>query len=261
MSQMFISMIGAGNLAWHLAPALDNAGFVIREVYSRNPRHAEALIGRLYRAEVKTSLDFSASDSDVFILAAHDHAISSIAQEVILPDNALLIHTSGSQTIDVLQYAATPHLGVLYPLQTFSKNRKVDFKTIPIFLESNTEVAERVLFELAQTLSNQVAKITAQERGALHIAAVFASNFTNHMLTISREILQQNSIDFTFLKPLIQETIQKSLSIGPTLAQTGPASRGDLEILDRHMEFLKERADVAEIYRVISQHILNEHQK
>ncbi|MFM8913704.1 MAG: Rossmann-like and DUF2520 domain-containing protein [Flammeovirgaceae bacterium] len=261
MAQTFVSIIGSGNLAWHLAPALDNAGFIIKEVYSRNPRHAEALTGRLYQAEVKASLDFSTSPSTAFILAVSDDAIGSISQEIILPDDALLVHTSGSQSIDELQYAATPHLGVLYPLQTFSKNKRADFKTMPIFLESNTEEAEKLLFELARALSQQVTKITSQERRALHVAAVFASNFTNHMLAISSSILQQNSIDFAFLKPLILETIQKSLAIGPSQAQTGPASRGDLQILDKHMEFLQEDAAVAEIYRVVSQHILDQVQK
>jgi predicted short-subunit dehydrogenase-like oxidoreductase (DUF2520 family) len=159
-----------------------------------------------------------------------------------------------------LHYAAAQHVGVLYPLQTFSKAKKVDFKTTPIFIESNTEEAEKVLTLLAQAISQQVAKITSEERKALHLAAVFASNFTNHMLTISKDILQQNSIDFTFLKPLILETITKSLALGPDQAQTGPAMRGDLEILDKHLEFLQEDESVAEIYKVISQHIVDRYQ-
>jgi predicted short-subunit dehydrogenase-like oxidoreductase (DUF2520 family) len=260
MAQTFVSIIGSGNLAWHLAPALDNAGFVIKEIYSRNPRHAELLTERLYQAEVKASLDFSTSNSKVFILAVSDDAIGPIAQEIVLPNDALLVHTSGSQSIDELQYAAAQHLGVLYPLQTFSKNKKIDFKSLPIFLQTNTQQAETILFKLAQSLSNQVTKITSQERKALHVAAVFASNFTNHMLAISQGILQQNSIDFAFLKPLIEETVHKSLALGPSQSQTGPASRGDLETLDKHMEFLREDAAVAEIYRVVSQHILDRHQ-
>lgn len=260
MSSSNVSIIGSGNLAWHLAPALDNAGFVIKEVYSRNPRHAEALTERLYQAEVKASLDFSTSDSSVFIVAVADDAIATIAQEIILPDDALLVHTSGSQPMDKLQFAAAQHLGVLYPLQTFSKSKKVDFKSLPIFLESNTVEAEKILFELAQAISNQVTKITSEERKALHVAAVFASNFTNHMLTISHDILQHHSIDFRFLRPLIEETIQKSLTLGPTQSQTGPASRGDLEILDKHLEFLQDDEGVAEIYKVVSQHIVDRYQ-
>lgn len=255
----FVSFIGSGNLAWHLAPALDNAGFVVKEVYSSNPQHAEQLTDRLYQAEVKATLDFSTSDSSVFIIAVTDDAIRKIAQEIILPDDAILLHTSGSQPITELQFAATPNLGVLYPLQTFSKNRKVDFKTIPLFIETHTEEAENILMPLAKSISNEVRKIASEERKALHIAAVFASNFTNHMLTVSKEILQQNSLDFDWLKPLITETISKGLYMGPEEAQTGPAKRGDLDILDNHLDFLKGQEAIAEIYKVISQHIIDTH--
>ena len=254
---MKVSFIGSGNLAWHLGPALDNAGYVIREVYSPNARHAAALTERLYQAEVKASLDFSTSDSEIFIIASSDDAIQDIATEIVLPEDAILIHTSGSQPLDLLQFAATPNLGVLYPLQTFSKNKRIDFKTVPIFIESRTEPAEKILLTMAKAISNQVRKISSEERKALHVAAVFASNFTNHMLTLSKEILQKNSLNFELLNPLIQEMLTKALTLGPENAQTGPAHRGDLEILDRHIEFLKEDPVVAEIYRLISQHILD----
>ncbi len=254
---VFLSFIGSGNLAWHLAPALDNAGFVVKEVYSPNPQHAEALTERLYQAEVKATLDFSTSNSSIFILAVRDEAIAQVAREIILPDEAVLIHTSGSVSITELQFAATPHVGVLYALQTFSKERKVDFANVPFFVETLTDEATDVVLALAKTLSKQVRKITSEERKALHVAAVFASNFSNHMLTLSQQIMKQNSMDYNLLKPLISETIQKSLAIGPQQAQTGPARRGDLEILDNHIQFLNEDERVAEIYRIISQHIID----
>ncbi len=254
---VFLSFIGSGNLAWHLAPALDNAGFVVKEVYSPNPQHAEALTERLYQAEVKATLDFSTSDSSIFILAVSDDAIAQVAREIILPDDAILIHTSGSIPITELQYAATPHVGVLYALQTFSKDRKVDFASIPLFVETLTEEAAQAVLLLAKSLSKQVRKITSEERKALHVAAVFASNFTNHMLTLAQQIMQQNSLEYNWLKPLITEMITKSMAIGPQQAQTGPARRGDLEILDNHLQFLNEDERVAEIYRIISQHIID----
>ncbi len=253
----FISFIGSGNLAWHLAPALDNAGFVVKEVHSRNPKHAAELTGRLYQAEVKATLDFSTSPSSIFIIAASDDSIESIAQEIILPEDAFLIHTSGSQPLSILQYAATANTGVLYPLQTFSKSKKVDFKDTPVFIESNNAETEELLIQLAKAISNKVNKIGSEERKALHVAAVFASNFSNHMLTLSKKILEQNSLSFDLLKPLILETINKSLSVGPENAQTGPARRGDLEILDKHIDFLKEDETLTEIYKLVSQDILN----
>ncbi|MCW5910336.1 MAG: DUF2520 domain-containing protein [Cyclobacteriaceae bacterium] len=256
-AQIFLSFIGSGNLAWHLAPALDNAGFVVKEVYSPNPNHAGALTERLYQAEVKATLDFSTSDSSIFILAVRDEAIAQVAREIILPDDAILIHTSGSVPITELQYAATPHVGVLYALQTFSKERKADFSNVPLFVETLTGEATAVVLALAKGLSKQVHRITSEERKALHVAAVFASNFTNHMLMLSQKIMQQNSLDYSWLKPLITETLQKSLAIGPKYAQTGPAKRGDLEILDNHVQFLNDDERMAEVYRVISQHIID----
>jgi len=252
-----ISFIGSGNLAWHLAPALDNAGFVVKEVYSRNHRHAEALTGRLYQAEVKASLDFSTSDSSVFIVAVNDDSISEIAREIILPEDAVLAHTSGSVPLSDLQFAATSNIGVFYPLQTFSKTKKIDLKSTPIFVESNNEETESILLSVAKAISDQTRVISSEERKALHIAAVFASNFTNHMLALSQRVMQENSLEFDWLKPLIVETINKTLQIGPESAQTGPARRGDVETLEKHMAFLQNDPDLSEVYQIISQHILN----
>jgi len=254
---IFVSFIGSGNLAWHLAPALDNVGYAVREVYSQNPNHAEELTERLYQAEVKATLDFSTSDSRIFIMAVSDDAIGDIAREIILPEDAILVHTSGSQPLQQLQYAATPNLGVFYPLQTFSKSKKIDFKDVPVFIESDTDETEGVLMPMAKSISKEVRKIRSEERRALHVAAVFASNFSNHMLTIARHIMQQNNLDYDWLKPLITETINKGMYIGPDHAQTGPAKRGDLNILDAHLEFLQSDESIAEIYKVVSQHIID----
>ncbi|MFD1002197.1 Rossmann-like and DUF2520 domain-containing protein [Ohtaekwangia kribbensis] len=252
-----VSFIGSGNVAWHLAPALDNTDFAVREVYSRNPAHAAALVDKLYEADVKTSLDFSDSPSNIFIIAVPDDAIQSIVQEIILPDEAILVHTSGSQPLSALGYAAIPGIGVFYPLQTFSKSKKVDFADVPIFVESENPGTEKVLLAMAKAISKNVHQVTSQERKAMHIAAVFASNFTNHMLLIAQQIMKENNLNFDWLKPLIAEMINKSISIGPEQAQTGPARRGDFEILDRHMEFLQNDEQRAEIYKVISQHIID----
>lgn len=252
-----VSFIGAGNLAWHLAPALDNAGYAVKEVYSRNPRNAELLIERLYEAEVKTDLDFSSSSSSVFVIAVPDDAIGEIAQEIALPEEAILVHTAGSQGVSALGYAATPNIGVFYPLQTFTMNRKVEFNSIPIFIESKSPESEKILMAMAKSVSKNVFKIRPEERQALHVAAVFASNFTNHMLFLAQQIMKENSLSFEWLKPLISEMVTKSLSIGPENAQTGPAKRGDLETLDRHMDFLKNDEAVAELYKIISQDIVD----
>jgi predicted short-subunit dehydrogenase-like oxidoreductase (DUF2520 family) len=257
-SRFFISIIGSGNLAWHLAPALENAGMVIKEVYSRNPNHAAALTERCYQAEVKATLDFSTSDSRLFVITVSDDAIQDIAREIILPDDAILVHTSGSKPLGDLQFSAAQNLGVLYPLQTFSRGVPVDFKEIPIFLESLDEDTAGVLMQVAKSISNQVHRIGSEERKALHIAAVFASNFPNHMLTISKDILQANSLEFQWVIPLVKETIRKALLVGPESSQTGPARRGDLEVMDSHMESL-ENEHIREIYKQVSQSILDKY--
>ncbi len=254
---MDVSFIGSGNLAWHLAPALDNVGYIVKEVYSPNPKHAGVLVGRLYQAHVKATLDFSTSTSDIFIIAASDDAIKDIVREIILPEDSIFVHTSGSQPLDLLGFAATPNTGVFYPLQTFSKAKKVDFKEIPVFIESERDEVCQVLIKMGKAISKKVKQISSEDRKALHVAAVFASNFSNHMLTIAKIIVDKHGIDFELLKPLIAETLNKSISIDPENAQTGPAKRGDMEILDRHLEFLKGDPTVAEIYKIISQHIID----
>lgn len=254
-----VSFIGAGNLAWHLAPALDNTDFAVREVYSRKARHAAELVDKLYQAEVKDSLDFSSSPSRIFVIAVPDDAIEEIVQEVILPDKSLLVHTSGSQPLDILKDGDASYTGVFYPLQTFTKGKKIDFREVPIFIESKNSDAEKILGEMGKALSKNVRKINSKTRQSLHIGAVFASNFVNHMLTLSKDILKSGKLEFDLLKPLIAETVNKALSLDPEKAQTGPARRGDMEVLDRHMEFLEEQydEDVAEIYKIITQHIID----
>lgn len=260
MRSTTVAFIGSGNLAWHLAAALDNTDYAVREVYSRNPAHAEQLVERLYEAEVKASLDFSTSSCGIFILAVSDDALQAVVREIVLPEESILLHTSGSQPIEVLRYAATPNIGVLYPLQTFTRDVSVDFSEVPLFVEATNPATASVVMAMGRALSDNVVKITSPERMALHVAAVFASNFTNHMLLLAQEIMKENSLSYDWLKPLIATMITKSLQIGPEYAQTGPARRGDFETLDRHMEFLQDDEATAELYKVISQDIVDRYQ-
>ena len=172
-----VSFIGSGNLAWHLAPALDNADFPVQEVYSKNPAHAALLVERLYQADVKASLDFSTSSSQIFMIATSDEAIEEVVQEIVLPDDAILIHTSGSQPLNILGYVPTQNLGVFYPLQTFSKTKKVDFKDVPVFIESATPITDKVLRAMGNSLSKIVIPLNSYERKALHVAACFCIQF------------------------------------------------------------------------------------
>lgn len=253
-----ISFIGSGRVAWHLAPALENCGAAVREVYSRNSENAGHLVKRLYNANRKTSLDFTDSQSELFVICVSDDAIEEIAREIVLPDNATLIHTSGSVSIEILSYSAAPSLGVFYPLQTFSRDQKPDFRSIPILIEASDKAILDKLSTLAKAMSKKVVRANSGDRKIMHLAAVFASNFTNHMLSKAKHILESNQYDYELLKPLIAETISKSLKIGPEAAQTGPAKRHDLAILEEHMQLLEDES-LREIYRLISQDIIDQY--
>ncbi|UII27963.1 DUF2520 domain-containing protein [Fulvivirga maritima] len=259
--QQYVTFIGAGNVAWHLAPALDNAGYAVREVYSSTEKSAKALISRLYQAELKTNLDFSDSASQIFIVSVSDDAIESIAQEIILPDNAIIAHTSGAQPLSALSYSAGENIGVFYPLQTFSKDKKVDFKSTPICIEAENKFTRNTLLDIADTISKKVYKIDSADRKSLHVAAVFACNFTNHFFKIASDILRSKKLEFNLLQPLIAETINKALEIGPDKSQTGPAVRHDFETLDKHMDYLEGNEELSEMYRLISQHIIDTYPK
>jgi predicted short-subunit dehydrogenase-like oxidoreductase (DUF2520 family) len=184
-------------------------------------------------------------------------AISDLADQVILPEDSILVHTSGSVPLEVLGYSSASFTGIFYPLQTFSKDRTIDFSEVPFLLESEDETTLQKLKKLAKSISPLQYLIRSRDRLALHVAAVFASNFSNHMLRISEEIMARQGLDFEMMKPLIIETISKSLELGARKAQTGPAIRSDLGTLDMHFRFLNYNEQAAEIYRLISQDIID----
>mgnify|MGYP003109290451 FL=1 len=252
-----IGIIGTGNVAWHLARAFENAGHVITDIYNRDISKAKHFALDFFNAKATNKLNFENSSAQVFILAVSDDVIEEIAPEVLLPENAVLAHTSGSVAMNALGYARTENQGVFYPLQTFSKGKAVDFSEIPIGIEAENKITENALSLLAKSISNKVQLMDSRDRRTIHLAAVFACNFTNHLFTISKSILEDRNLDFGLLEPLIIETLNKSLEIGPSNAQTGPAKRGDLETLDNHFEALSKSPDIAEIYRSISQNIID----
>ena len=249
-------IIGAGNVAWHLAPALEDAGLVIESIYSRQRQRAQALADRLYGTEVREHLDFSDSEATLFILAVSDDAIEEVAQQLVLPEEATVVHTSGSQPLRILQKASTPYTGVFYPLQTFSRPRLPDFRTVPICLESDdSEVLVR-LTKLAKKVSGHVALVNSAERQVLHVTAVFANNFVNHLLRMAETLAEEHQLDFSLLHPLIEETVVKALEVSPALAQTGPAARSDETTIKRHTKQLRAfDPGYAKVYRVLTQHI------
>ena len=257
---MKLSFIGAGNLAWHLAMAFENAGNIICEVYSRDVKNARQLLSMLYDARLNPDLNFAESESDLFVLAIPDDAIEQVVAQLVLPENAILVHTSGSKSLAVLQqlidvYSDVPvRTGVFYPLQTFSKGANaLSFEEVPLCIEASDKATESQLVALGQELSKIVYLVNSQERKVLHIAAVFACNFTNYLLGIAKDLTEGENLDFDLLKPLIEETVQKALDARhPALVQTGPARRGDLITLSLHLDYLSNKPELLQLYRILS---------
>ena len=260
---MEISFIGAGNLAWHLAPALENAGHHINEVYSRQLQHARQLVSNLYDAHTHSDLNFADSPSQLFILAIPDDALETVCSRVVLPENAIVVHTSGGQSLESLTqwlgvYSDVPvQTGVFYALQTFTKGQSfVPFDSIPLCIEAADPVTEDVLVQVGQDISKIVYIITSDERRTLHVAAVFANNFTNHLLALSHDLITRAGMEYDLLRPLITETFRKSLAaLNPAEVQTGPARRGDRNTIDSHVELLRHQPALSEIYQVLTDSI------
>jgi predicted short-subunit dehydrogenase-like oxidoreductase (DUF2520 family) len=252
-----IAILGAGNVAWHFAPALENAGHEITEVYARDLEKAKLITERVYSAEPKDDLDLSESKAQIFILAVKDSAIPEVADQLILPEGSILVHTSGTMPLDILGYSSASYTGIFYPLQSFTKGRKIELDEVPFLLEAEDEETLQKLKKLAKSLSPLTYVVRSKDRKGVHVAAVFAGNFTNHMIRIAEEIMRRQGADFEMLKPLIIETISKSLQLGAKNVQTGPAIREDYETLEDHHQFLSYNDSVAEIYRLISQDIID----
>lgn len=260
---MRISFVGAGNVAWHLAQALEHAGHHIVEVYSRDTRNARRLINKLYDTAVAPDPDFAESSAELIILAVSDDALDDVMQRLVLPEECILVHTSGTKTLDELSrlveiYSDVPaHTGVFYPLQTFSRDVPIEFTEVPLCIEASDAATESTLIQLAQDLSNVVYLMNSEERAIMHVAAVFACNFTNHLFSISKRMLDAEHLEFDLLKPLIRETVRKALeSPDPAMVQTGPARRGDRQILERHLDYLERYPAWQGLYEILSESIM-----
>jgi predicted short-subunit dehydrogenase-like oxidoreductase (DUF2520 family) len=250
-----ITIIGAGNVAWHLTQALEDAGHSIQEVYSKDLKNAKKLCGKLYDAFPSPDLDFTESQADIFFISVSDDAIDEVKEELKVPDDAIVAHTSGTKPLDILELNFS-NVGVFYPLQTFSKSRKIYFEEVPICIEASDERTDKILTEVARSITPHIYHFDSEKRKVLHISAVFACNFTNHMLALGKEILEEEDIDFSILQSLISETIHKALENDPKSVQTGPVIRKDVKTLQEHLKYLNYDPDKKQIYKLISESIL-----
>lgn len=252
-----IALIGAGNLASNLAKALYGKNFRIVQVYSRTAGPASSLAG-MVGATWTTDLQHITGEAGLYIVALKDAVLPGLLPAIAArnPD-ALFVHTAGSIPMDAWKDTAASRYGVFYPLQTFSRQREVDFAGIPVFTEANLPEDAGILNKIAERLSGNVLEVNSEQRKNIHLAAVFACNFTNHIYTLAADILRNRDLPFDILLPLIDETVRKAHDLSPESAQTGPAVRYDKNVMAGHLELLESEPDKANIYRILSESIHN----
>ena len=259
IKEISITFIGAGNLATNLAKALFKQGFHIAQVYSRTENAASTLAQQI-NAEWTVDLHLLTNDSQLYIVALKDDALMSLLPQIIKEkQKALFVHTAGSIPMDIWK-GKTLNYGVFYPMQTFSKQHEVDFKEVSFFIEANTLENTQTLKSIAYSLSPKVYEADSKQRKLLHLAAVFACNFTNHMYTLADELLKKEGLPFDVLLPLIDETARKVRELSPKDAQTGPAVRYDEYVINNHINMLKGIPNLQRIYKLLTQDIHEHHQ-
>ncbi len=250
---MNIIFIGAGRLATNLAPALHNKGHRITHICSRTLESAQALAEKV-NAEALCDIGALPTDADAIIVAVKDDALPGIAAQLASRHTQCpVFHTAGSVPCSV--FADIAKHGVIYPMQTFSKERVADLSTVPFFVEANCETALEVAKQIATSVSDNVTELDSEKRRHLHLAAVMACNFANHCYTLAADILESQGIDFNIMLPLIDETAAKVHTMHPRRAQTGPAVRYDEAVIARQREMLAQNALTQQIYDIMSKSI------
>ena len=249
-----ITIIGSGNVAQHLIDAFAKSNAVeIIQVFSRTQKQISPLLDTS-----KITNDCNAlAEADLYIIAVSDDAIADVSSQLPF-ENRLVVHTSGSASLTSLD--SKNRKGVFYPLQTFTKGKAIDFKTMPFCLEAQLESDYALLEKVASAISYSIHKIDSHQRKALHVAAVFVNNFTNYLYQLGNDICQENHVSFDILKPLILETAEKLLTISPKDAQTGPAKRNDIKTIEAHESFLSNK-NQSTIYKILTQSIQNHGKK
>lgn len=250
-----IVMIGSGNVATHVALALYKAGLKITGVYSRHIVHAEQLAQKV-EASVNDRLEDMPTNADLYLVSVKDHAIADVAGKLDV-NQSIVAHTAGAISQDVLK-PASKNYGIFYPLQTFSKNKALNFGETPLCVEAANKETEEQLMGLAKKISGRVHRIDEQQRQILHLAAVFVSNFTNYMFNVAEDITSHHSIDPQILRPLMKETVDKLHYMPAYHAQTGPAARGDEKTMKKHLQLLESFQEYQAIYKLLTNAI---HQK
>jgi predicted short-subunit dehydrogenase-like oxidoreductase (DUF2520 family) len=253
-----IVIIGSGNVAYHLASAFRKKGVEIRQILGRNEQTTRKLAAT-FSVPYINNPSFLDKTADLYILAVQDDLIGETAHSLGLTDQ-LLVHTSGFGPMDLLKNASA-NTGVLWFLQTVTSGKEIDYQMIPVFVEGSDRKITDKLMRFASLISDRVIEADSAKRRQVHLAAVIASNLTNHLYTIASSILEKVNVPFDVLMPLILETAVKAGQQHPSLGQTGPAVRNDLKVIQKHLEMLVNEPAAKEIYRLISENILHLYKK
>ncbi len=247
-----VVLIGAGRVATQLGLTFVRHQIPVLQVYSRTAASAAAL-SKTTGSDFTNDLSNLNQQADLYIISVADDSISQIVNQLNL-ENKTVVHTSGSVPLEILAPVSSSY-GVFYPLNTFSKEKNIDLSDTPFCIEASDPATEHKLLQLARLISNDVRLINSQQRAVIHLAAVFACNFTNFMMINADEILRNQGISHDILLPLINETISKLSNISPKEAQTGPALRNDREIIKKHLEMLNNDPEKRILYQLISEQI------
>ncbi len=234
---------------------LYKSGFTIKQILSRHINHADRVAERV---QAQAIVDFKDLDNsvDLICICVTDANIMQVANQ-LQGYNGLVVHTSGTVALSALQ--TVNRFGVFYPLQTFTKTVAVDFKSTPILVEANTPEDEALLENLARRVSTNVEVLSSAKREKLHVAAVIANNFTNHLLAKAYNYCHENNLPFHVLNALITETARKAISENPNQNQTGPAARKDLQTIQRHLEIITD-LELKKLYQTLSESIIKSHE-
>lgn len=249
-----VVIIGAGNVATHLSKAIKNAGFEILQIVSRKEESASVLGTQLGVPFTSNPKQLN-QNADLYIVSVKDDAITEALSTFTPPKEALVVHTAGSVPMEILSKYSS-RTGIIYPLQTFSKTKNIDFSHIPLYIEANTDNEANSILVFASKLSTKAKLVDSKTRAQVHLAAVFACNFTNNLYSIASDILEKAGLSFEDMIPLISETTEKIKTLPPRKAQTGPAIRHDNKIIEKQLNALQGREK--EIYRLITESIQDE---
>lgn len=250
-----ISLIGSGNISQHLSTAFKRSGYTIQSISSRNKHSGKELALSLNAAfcdieEIDPSID-------LVMIAVNDDSIPEVIKRIPKSIKSV-VHTGGAVSIDVFEDHFANY-GVFYPLQSFTKEREIKLREVPVLIEANNDVFSESLIQLGLSISNRVEIMSSESRKHLHVAAVIANNFVNYLATEAYGILEAQSIDGSLIIPLMQETIARLSTNHPATMQTGPAKRKDIETMKKHEKLLESKPDLQSLYRQISQLIMKKY--